>query len=266
MSRRTAAALVAAAALAGGCLDAPPPLEPELAAPAALPTVAATAAPTVPATASPASGGEAPATETRGSEPPVALRRSSAERAARELTLRVRVSGCGQLLTGSGFAIADDVLVTNRHVVEGGTQVEVSTWDGRTVSAAFVTAAFEHDIAIVRLDAPVPRSATLAEQDPVPGDPVTVVGFPGGGEQELSDGEVVGYVTAISQGREIHSLQLTAPAAPGSSGGPVLDADGRVAGVVYALEIETGHTLAMPASTLRATFAGDGDMGAPVRC
>ncbi|HEY8339418.1 MAG TPA: serine protease [Egibacteraceae bacterium] len=257
MIRRTAAALVAVAALATGCLDEPPPLELEAAAPTELPTVTTTAR-----TAGPVTASEPPA----GSETAPPLRRTSAERAARELTLRVRSSGCGQLLTGSGFAIADDVLVTNRHVVEGGVQVTVSTWDGRTVAASFVTAAFEQDIAIVRLDAPVPRSATLAEGDPSPGDRVTIVGYPGGGRQELADGEVVGYVTAVSQGREIHSMQLTAPAAPGSSGGPVLDADGRVAGVVYALEIETGHTLAMPASTLRQILAGRGDLGAPVRC
>ena len=38
------------------------------------------------------------------------------------------------------------------------------------------------------------------------------------------------------------------------------------ADIVYALEIETGHTLAMPASTLRQILAGRGDLGAPVRC
>ena len=69
---------------------------------------------------------------------PATLARDSAERAARTMTVRVRNTGCQGVATGSGFALDRHTLITNRHVLAGADELELDTWDGRslTVSSA----------------------------------------------------------------------------------------------------------------------------------
>src|SRR6188768_1738648 len=53
--------------------------------------------------------------------------------AAQRMSVRVRNVGCGFLATGSGFALDEHTLVTNRHVVENAKYIEISTYDGRVI-------------------------------------------------------------------------------------------------------------------------------------
>lgn len=62
--------------------------------------------------------------------------------------LRVRNIGCG-VSSGSGFAIADHVFITNRHVVGGATLLQVSTYDGRDITVNAVGAVVVADLALV---------------------------------------------------------------------------------------------------------------------
>jgi S1-C subfamily serine protease len=80
---------------------------------------------------------------------------------------------------------------------------------------------------------------------------VTVVGYPGGGELTLSPGTVIDLRPGRRYGIEGRIMRLTAHVIPGNSGGPVLNGNGKIAGVVYAYEISTGFGLAIPVDTLR---------------
>ena len=98
---------------------------------------------------------------------------------------------------------------------------------------------------------------------PKPGDEVTVVGYPGGGELTLAPGSVVDLVNDRRYGIEGRIMRLTAQVVPGNSGGPVLDRRGKIAGVVYAYELSTGYGLAIPVDTLRKLARAGGYEAVP---
>jgi S1-C subfamily serine protease len=178
------------------------------------------------------------------------LAKNSAERRAQRLTVRVRNVSCLGVGVGSGFAIAKDVLVTNRHVLEGAETIEVSTWDGRTLPATAAEVGVLGDVGIARVQGTLPQVGTYGAP-PKPGDAVTVVGYPGGGELTLAPGSVVDLISGYDFGIEGRIMRLTSRVEPGNSGGPVLNSRGKIAGVIYAIEIATGFALAIPVDTLR---------------
>ena len=178
------------------------------------------------------------------------LAKDSAERRARRLTVRVRNISCVGLSLGSGFAIAEDVLVTNRHVLAGAESIEVSTWDGRTLAATAAQVGVLGDLGLAYVDGKLPQVGSYGAS-PRPGDAVTVVGYPGGEELTLSPGTVVDLRSGVGYGIPGRVIRLTSHVVPGNSGGPVLDRRGKVAGVVYAYELSTGFGLAIPVETLR---------------
>ena len=191
------------------------------------------------------------------------VRASSLERRAKEMTVRVRTTGCGALGTGSGFAIGEGLIVTNRHVIEDGTAVSLNTWDGGSIQAQVHGVDVADDLALVRVDRTLPSAGVLAADDPPAGTEVTVVGYPLGGHLEFVRGDVVDYARLDSaDGPRV--LRLSAEIWPGNSGGPVLDDDGRVVGVVFAIERGTDYALAVPVSQLHELLdRGPGAAPAP---
>ncbi|WP_242496274.1 S1C family serine protease [Xylanimonas protaetiae] len=174
--------------------------------------------------------------------------------AVQRMAVRVRNIGCGQLSTGSGFAIDANTLITNRHVVADAATLQVSTYDGRDVEVETASTANLADLAVVRTTDALPSAPTLADDDPRLGDPVTVVGYPEGGALTVTQGKVIG-----TQNDPLHEnlgqvLVTDARVEPGSSGSAALDAAGRVVGVVYA-KTDDGRSLLVPVSTLRAMLA-----------
>lgn len=182
----------------------------------------------------------------------VEIRADSPERAARELTLRVRASGCGTVATGSGFAIARRAFVTNRHVIADAAKIQVNTWDGRSLRATVSRVAYYSDLALVIVDEDLPTVGILSSRDAQAGEQVTIVGYPLGGQQAFGTGSVIDYVIGANLGDDTRVMRLSADVQPGNSGGPVLDGRGEVTGVVYAVELATRHALAIPASAVRA--------------
>jgi S1-C subfamily serine protease len=178
------------------------------------------------------------------------LARDSAERRARKLTVRVRNVSCLGVGIGSGFAIAKDVLVTNRHVLAGADDVEISTWDGRTLPVTKAKVGVLGDLGVATVAGRLPRAGDYGAP-PRPGEAVTVVGYPGGGELTLAPGTVVDLRPGRRYGIEGRIMRLTAHVIPGNSGGPVLNGRGKIAGVVYAYELASGYGLAIPVDTLR---------------
>ena len=173
---------------------------------------------------------------------------------AQRMAVRIRNVGCGALSTGSGFAIDDHTLLTNRHVVADSAELQLSTYDGRDVAVTAASTAALADLAIVRTADPLPAAPQLADADPTVGQVVTVIGYPLGGQLTVSTGEVLGSTTDPLNENLGEVLVTDAPVEPGSSGSAVLDADGHVVGVVYAKDAEE-HSFVVPVSTLRSMLA-----------
>ena len=168
---------------------------------------------------------------------------------AQRMTVRVRNVGCGFLATGTGFMIDEHTLVTNRHVIEDSSELEISTYDGHAVEATAARSTTAADIAIIRVEETLPVAAQLAARDPQTGDAITVIGYPGGGRLTTTSGIVLGNVQDPLNGSVGSVLGTTAQVEPGSSGSPVLDADGAVVGVIYAKN-DVEQSFMIPVSTL----------------
>jgi S1-C subfamily serine protease len=175
---------------------------------------------------------------------------------AQRIAVRIRNIGCGALSTGSGFAIDDHTVITNRHVVADTSTLQVSTYDGRDFTADEAATAGLADLAIVRTAETLPAAPQLSDADATIGDAVTVVGYPLGRTLTVTPGHVVAQRTDPLNETLGEVLVTDAPVEPGSSGSAVLDADGRVVGVVYAKD-ENGHSFVVPVSTLRAMLDDD---------
>lgn len=156
---------------------------------------------------------------------------------------------------GTGVVIDDQgTILTNLHVAAAAKTLRVTFADGSESRAMLVGARPDSDLAIIRpLDLPDEvQPATLAESSSlVPGDTVVAVGFPFGIGPSASAGIVSGLERAFAQegqSRLEHLIQFDAAANPGNSGGPLVNANGEVVGIVTAILNPSG---------LR-TFAGIG--------
>lgn len=190
------------------------------------------------------------------------------EREARAAALRLRVTG-PQVYgagVGSGFAVDGTTVITNAHVVDDGSEVTMTSWDGHDVDATATDTTVRHDLAVLTTDERVPVTPlALAADDPAEGDDVVVVGFPGGGRITVDDdAEVLGVVDGGDFAQQLPAelvldkvVRLDADSVrPGSSGGPVLNSSGEVVGVVYAIVVHGDReALAVPVTTLRGWLA-----------
>ncbi len=191
---------------------------------------------------------------------------TSVERRAQQVTVRVRSLGCEQFGLGSGFVLADGVVVTNRHVIEQPREVTVNTWDGRSFAAEVTGVATDSDLALLRLEDP--GDLPVAELRTVPverGERVFAVGYPGGGPAQVSPGRVLGMVDGTVLGEPAEVIRVEVEIAQGSSGGPLVDRDGLVVGVVFAIEVDAGIGLAVPVETLLERLDA-GELVAPGAC
>ncbi|HSK26000.1 MAG TPA: serine protease [Jiangellales bacterium] len=172
-------------------------------------------------------------------------------RTTERVAVRIRNVGCGGVGTGSGFAVGENVLVTNRHVVAGAETLQLSTYDGQDLLVETSGSAVVADLALVRTRDALPAAVTLAEADPEVGEDVEIVGYPGGGRLTSSKGRVLGYQDDPLGANAGRVMVTDAEAQPGSSGSPVYDDRGHVVGVVYAASKDGDAALAVPVSTLR---------------
>jgi S1-C subfamily serine protease len=127
-------------------------------------------------------------------------------------------------------------MVTNFHVVKGARQLAVVTADGRTLRAEYLRGDLENDLALLKVDSqttPLP----IAPGDVLyKGQEVLALGYPLVTLQGQEVKASFGYVNARSgmNGDPAYS-QIDVPIQPGNSGGPLLDRNGRVVGVVTAM-------------------------------
>lgn len=147
--------------------------------------------------------------------------------------------GSGQ---GSGFVYrSHNYVVTNQHVIEDATKVEVRYSQGNWRTAEIVGTDYYSDLAVLEVENP-PNYAEplpLVEREPPIGTEIVAIGNPFGLEKTMSAGIVSGtnrsiqVNTANRGGFSIpDAIQTDAALNPGNSGGPLLTLDGRVVGVV----------------------------------
>jgi S1-C subfamily serine protease len=140
--------------------------------------------------------------------------------------------------TGTGF-VWDDAghVVTNFHVIEGGSGARVTLADQSTFTAKLVGAFPDRDLAVLKIDAPkdkLPPIAIGSSKEVVVGQKVFAIGNPFGLDQSLTTGIVSALNREIesTNGRTIRGvIQTDAAINPGNSGGPLLDSSGRLIGV-----------------------------------
>ena len=170
----------------------------------------------------------------------------------------MRITGlafeCGGNLTGSGFVVAEDRVVTNAHVVAGVDEPIVHA-PGRTPVAGRVVAFDpDNDLALIATDGLGVTPLGLAEP-PAAEQSVAVAGYPYGGPLELrparvmANGPLTISVDGTTSSREV--VTLAADVDQGNSGGPVLTGDGLVGGVVFAKSQTVDNVgFAVPVGTL----------------
>ncbi len=156
---------------------------------------------------------------------------------------------------GSGVVVTPDgYLLTNEHVVQKVSQARVTFVDGRSVPATVAGRDPATDLAVLRAQAGALPYAQLAPQQRLrAGQLVVAVGNPFGFESTVSAGVVsaLGRSLRSRQGRLIEGVvQHSAALNPGNSGGPLVDARGRVAGINTAIiAMAQGIGFAIPAGT-----------------
>lgn len=187
--------------------------------------------------------------------------------AAQRMAVRVRNVGCEGVIRGTGFAIDERVLITNKHVVEGNQDLQLSTYDGRDVSVTASQSAALADLALIRTAEDLATYPALAPTDPEPGDAVTVVGYPNGGALTVTKGTVIEYTSDPLNVTLGQVLLTDASVEPGSSGSAALDSEGKVIGIVYAKSSD-GLSYLVPVSTLQDLLADDSGFEAqePLAC
>jgi serine protease Do len=157
-----------------------------------------------------------------------ALTAGAAEVAARAAAGVVVVRGRGGFGAGTVWA-ADGTVVTNHHVAPA-EAVEVAPRGGDFVRARVVARDVENDLAVLRAERPVGSAVPVGDARRLrPGELVLAVGHPNGVRWAVSAGVVSLAPAARPEGREL--IRADVALAPGNSGGPLVDARGRVVGI-----------------------------------
>lgn len=176
-----------------------------------------------------------------GVEPPPASLRNDPEIArAADSTFKIESFGCGGVVDGSGFPLDDRHVITAAHVVAGTSNHKVTDAQGNTVRGTVVFINTDIDIAVIVVSEPPSPSLEWTTRPAARRSTGAAIGYPGGGPRKISPARVRALTDAV--GRDIYNRKLvsrevyvlSAEVRQGNSGGPFVDADGVVRGMIFA--------------------------------
>jgi S1-C subfamily serine protease len=148
---------------------------------------------------------------------------------------------------GSGFITrSDGVILTNAHVVEGASEVDVTLPDGRSFSGKVLGADPITDVAVVKVAASGLPVAALGDSAKVrPGEWAIAIGNPLGLDNTVTAGIIsaVQRTNAVGEGQRVPYIQTDAAVNPGNSGGPLINDRGQVIGINTAIRKAPGAGL-----------------------
>ena len=192
-----------------------------------------------------------PLPQIKGPEPEVAAPEGSIVedpdvQAASASTLRITGIACGYGVEGSGWVAGQNLVVTNAHVVAGETATRVQVGGtGRLLPAQVVVFDEKNDIAILRVDGLDLTPLRLTA--PRPGDPAAVIGYPENGPLDIEPARTGTTQRVISSDaydrgpveRVVTSFRVYVR--PGNSGGPAVNANGRVVATIFASRTDSNN-------------------------
>jgi len=186
-------------------------------------------------------------------------------RRARASVLRVTGSACGLGVVGSAWIARPQLLVTNAHVVAGMQDAEVDRGNGKKFDAHVVAFDPRNDVAVLRV--PGLKGRPLELDEPVEGQAVAILGYPGNGPFTATPGRIGQTATVLTDdayGRGPIRRTVTTlrgKVQNGNSGGPAVDSAGRVETTVFAARIGSSSGYGVPASSVRRALDGSADRG-----
>jgi len=151
--------------------------------------------------------------------------------------------GSQQVGQGSGFVVSE-YIVTNHHVVDVGPDVAVQFSDRQWTDATVVGSDPHSDLAVLSVDDDVelPESLSFVEHSPPVGEEIIAIGSPFDLSDSLTQGIISGRNRSVpGPGQYLvpDTIQTDVALNPGNSGGPIVDFQGRVVGIVFANQGET---------------------------
>ena len=173
--------------------------------------------------------------------PPASLADDPEILAAAEGTYKIESTGCGGLVDGSGFPLDRRHVITAAHVVAGTSGTKVI--DGRTgdrIDGVVVFINTNIDIAVIRTRSDMPHVLRITSREARARETGAAIGYPGGKKRTISPARVRARTNAV--GRDIYDRRLVtrsvyvlrAVVRQGNSGGPFVDDNGVVRGMVFA--------------------------------
>src|SRR6266567_3177546 len=151
---------------------------------------------------------------------------------------------------GTGFVVSSNGLIaTSLHVIGEARPVQVQLADGRRYEVTEVHAWDRQlDLAVIRVDAAGLPALPLGDSDTLrQGTPIVAMGNPLGLEHSI----VQGVISAKREFDGVEMIQLAIPVEPGNSGGPLLDLQGRVQGIITLKAMSANLGFAMPINALK---------------
>ena len=139
---------------------------------------------------------------------------------------------------GSGFIVGDGkYVITNIHVIESAKRIAVRNGVGKVSNANVYKISKKYDLAILELKKPFPKEFSIKEKDffdPKVGEDVLILGYPAAGLTFDFPTITEGIISKIFHGEGEGIFLTSATVNPGNSGGPVVNLDGKLIGVIYA--------------------------------
>jgi len=160
--------------------------------------------------------------------------------------VKIEGEGCGGVVAGSGFVVGSNLVATNAHVVAGITDPVVMDGNG-THRATVIWFDPDLDFAVLRVGNLAGQALYFDVNTISRGTAAGVLGYPGGGAFQADTAAILDEFTA--KGRNIYNQSITfrdvyaiqATVVPGNSGGPLINTDGDVIGVVFATSTTYDH-------------------------